>query len=341
MEFLWQALLFLFFVVVAAVFAAIEVSLISISRLRARSLFKMSMKGSESLLRLKENPRRLLITILVWSNIASITASSLAAVYFTQKFGPDGIGLSVVAMTFILVIFGEIAPKVMASSSAERLALWFAPYVEWLVKLSIPAVLPLEHLARRFTYQQDKSRRPLLTEDELKAMLAIAVEEGSVGANEADLVRDALDFNDQIVMHVMTPARDIEFFRSNWTVETALAHSSSSRHHRFPVSDSAGRVVGMVNDKLLLDANNRGRGGIPLSAVMLSPLFVKKNAPISSVFSLFQKRKRKMAIVREENGTVLGLISIEDIVEELIDEMKNLEGEALSSQPLHEPMHED
>ncbi len=336
------AILFLFFILLSAISSAIELSIISVSRLRARALFKQSKPGSESLIRLKDNQRKLLIAISIWNNTSSVAAASFATIFFTDLLGANGIGASVILVTLILVFFGDIGPKVSVSSNSESSALFLAPYAEFLLKLTGPIVFPIEHVAKHLTRKQSdsNSKKPLISQEELDSILSVAVDEGTIEAHEAKLFRDALNFNDEIVEKVMTPINEVELIKSDLTIQQALKQSSASRHHRFPIIDFNGSVIGLVHEKLLLDASAKGRGGLPVTAVMLSPLFVKKSNSISSIFELFQKRKRKMAIVTDENGIPLGIISLEDIVEELVEELKNIEPDQLviQSNKVSKPM---
>lgn len=326
-------ILFIFFVILSAISSAIEISIISVSRLRARALFKQKKQGAESLIRLKENQRRLLIAISIWNNTSSVAAASFATIFFTDLLGANGIGASVLLVTVILVFFGDIGPKLSVSSNLESSALFLSPYVEVLLKFTNPIIFPIEHVAKHLSRKQSESyaRKPLISQEELDSILSVAVDEGTIAANEAKLFRDALKFNDEIVEKVMTPIKEVESINSELTIQQALNQSSTSRHHRFPVIDFNGSVIGLVHEKLLLDASAKGRGGLPVTAVILSPIFVKKSSSISSIFELFQKRKRKMAIVSDESGIPLGIISLEDIVEELIEELKDIESNQLNS----------
>ncbi len=327
----FEAVLFVLFIAASALFAAMEIAFTGVSRLRAKALFKQGKPGSEALMRLKEKPRKMLVTILVWNNVANVAASAVATVLFTELFGSTGVGIAIGAVTLSLLVAGDIVPKILASVHTEWLALFLASFTEVLIIVSTPLIAPVDALIVFLTQGMGKEvRRPLLTEDDLDTLITIGVEEGTVGENEARLVRDALDFNDQIVDNVMTPAKEVEYMSSKLTVKQATAQSIASRHHRFPVQDEKGKVLGVVHEKMLLDANTKGRGDLPVTAVMLAPLYVKRHTPISHVFELFQKRKRKIAAVVDENGIDVGVITLEDIVEEIIDDLRNIETEPLT-----------
>ncbi len=327
-----EILLFVLFVFLLALFAALEVAFVSTSRLRALSLFKQGKRGSRSLLRLKEQPRRLLITILLWSNATNVAASALATLAASSSLGSFELGLVVGGVTLVLLVFGEVIPKTFAAGRHEQIALLLAPPTELLVAASAPLVLPLEWFSRSFTraFAGREAKKPLITEEDLDSLVSIGVEEGTIGANEARLVRRSLDFNDHFVEQVMTPVSEVEFLNEGMNVEDALSKSVPSRHHRFPVRDSRGHVVGVVHEKLLLDAISKGKGGGKLVGVMQPPVFFKPHTSVSEVFETLLRKKRKLAVIAQEAGLPLGIITLEDIVVEIVEDLRGFEADPLA-----------
>lgn len=306
-----------------------ETAFVSVSRLRAKSLFKQGKRGSEALVRLKERPREVLITLLLWNNAANVTASAAATILATNAFGSTGVGIAVGGVTLALLLFGDVLPKTFASSNSELVAPALAPFMEITTRASAPLVLPLALLAKTASQTLGgEARKPLITESDLDSLVAIAVEEGTVGANEARLVRDALDFNDHLVESVMTPASAVEFIPASFTVAQALENALASRYQRFPVVGD-GKVVGIMSEKKLAEVSSRGKGGEKVTAMMLQPLFVQTHTPISHVFELMQKRKRKLAVVNDAKGATQGIIALEDILEEIIDDLNNFKSDTL------------
>ena len=333
MDITLNALLFLLFLLLSAAFAMTETAFVSISLLKAKRMRVQKLAGSEALVRLKENPRKTLATILLWNNASNVAGSAIATLIATHVLGEEGfaIALGIGVVTLLIMLFGDITPKTFASYNADRLALLIAPILEVLVLASKPVVAPLEAVARFLTRTGKDKAGSGLTEDDLDALVLVGVEEGTVGQNEAKLVHDALDFNDHLVKQVMTPTAEIEFFSESTTVARALAHATSSPHYRFPVRDKHGKITGVVTEKGLLNANGKGLGKARVSAVMLSPLFVSKDAPISHVFELFQKHNRQMAMVTDERGHAVGIITLEDIIGELVDDLRNFDTPLLTS----------
>mgnify|MGYP001558721694 FL=1 len=322
--------LLLLCVLVSALFSMMETAFVSVSRLRAKSLFKQGKRGSEALVRLKERPREVLITLLLWNNAANVAASAAATILATNAFGSTGVGIAVGGVTLVLLLFGDVLPKTFASSNSELVAPALAPFMEITTAASAPLVLPLALLAKAASQiLGGEARKPLITESDLDSLVAIAVEEGAVGANEARLVRDALDFNDHLVESVMTPASAVEFIPAGFTVAQALENALASRYQRFPVVGDGKTVVGVVSEKKLAEVSSRGKGGEKVTAMMLQPLFVQMHTPISHVFELMQKRKRKLAVVNDAKGATLGIIALEDILEEIIDDLNNFKPDTL------------
>jgi CBS domain containing-hemolysin-like protein len=326
-----EVLMFLFFLGLSATFGMTETAFVSVNLLRAKRLKMMKAAGAEALVRLRENPRNVLATILLWNNASAVTASAIATLIFTNAFGEQSLILAVGSVTLLLLLFGDITPKTFATAHADRIALLVAPSLEVLTAISNPIVSPLEAIARVLTRSGKELKTPLLTEDDLDALVLIGVEEGTVGQNEARLVRDALDFNDHLAKQVMTPTAEIEYFPEAITVSKALAQATSSPHYRFPVRDKHGKIIGVVTEKGLLSASGKGLGKARVTTIMLSPIMVGKDTPISHVFELFQKRNRQMAMVTNEHSHVIGIITLEDIIGKLVDDLRNFDTPRLAS----------
>ncbi|MBI5176698.1 DUF21 domain-containing protein [Candidatus Micrarchaeota archaeon] len=311
--------LFAAFLSISALFSVMEASFISLSALHAKRLFKQGKPNAEALVKLRERPRRVLITILLWNNAANVAATAVATYGATKSFGSPWAGLVLGAVAIALLLFGDVIPKIFAILRHERMALALAPLLRALVLVTAPLVAPIEMLAQSVSGKE--SKRPLLTEEDVEALVAIAVEEGTVGENEAKIVRRALDFNEYTAEQVMRPVKDVEAISPQTTVSEALLKSVASTHHRFPVMGQNGEAVGTVNEKRLLEASQNGRGGVAVREITRPPLLVQPSARISVVFETLKKSRRRMAVVVDGKSKMIGLVTLEDILQKLVEEI--------------------
>ena len=317
---LLQILLMLFLVVCSAFFSATETAFSSLNRTRLKSLAEHGNVRAEKALRLAEKYDELLSTILIGNNIVNIALASIGTVLFVRWVGSAGVTVSTIVITVVVLIFGEISPKSMAKEMPEAFAMKAAPIIGGLVKLLKPLNFLFtqwkKFLSRMFKVKQEHK----LTQDELLTLVEEVEQEGGMNAEESDLLRSAIEFHDQEVGDILTPRVQVEGVALGDPPETIAKVFDESGYSRLPVYEGTiDRIVGIIHQKDFYSQLRRGK--ISLEEIMKSPVYVTENIKISTLMRLLQKQKSQMAVVVDEYGGTVGILTMEDILEELVGEI--------------------
>lgn len=320
----YQFLVLFFLIILSAFFSASETALVAIHPSKIRELIAKKRKGAVSIEKLKNQPQKLLITLLIGNNIVNILATVYATVIFTEVFGSTGVGIAAGVMTFFLLIFGEIMPKILAHRFHVSFSLFFARLILLLETLFLPLIWFLEIIVAMFSkLVGDRATSYSLTEDELRAMVSLGAEQGSIEKQEQEFIENVLEFNDIQVEEVMTPRPDIQAFDVETTVNEAAKFMSKNTHSRIPVYDGTlDNIVGILSVKELLQQLAKENLDAPLNTIELFPVYhVPTTKKINQLFKEFQKKHLHMAIVVDEHGSVDGLVTLEDLLEEIVGEI--------------------
>jgi CBS domain containing-hemolysin-like protein len=283
-------------------------------------------------LKLADNYDRLLTTILIGNNIVNILASSLATLLFINWCkGDQNLAsiLSTIATTVIVLIFGEITPKSLAKEFPETFASFSAPIINFLAYVLTPLnwlfSLWKKFLNRIFKNKEDTT----ITDDELISMVEEAEHEGGINAQESDLIKSAIEFNDLEVKDILVPRVDVVAIEDTATVEEIDNLFLETRYSRLPVyKDTIDNIVGILHEKDFIKQKNEA--GYSLLNIIKPAVFVVSTTKISYVLQLLQKSKSHMAVVSGEFGDTVGIITMEDILEELVGEIWDEHDEVLS-----------
>lgn len=308
--------------VLSAVFSGSETALVSISMARVESLVEEGRHGAKALWKLKSDPSRMLITILIGNNLVNIAAASLATVLATDWFGQMGPGIAVGALTVLILIFGEITPKSLATRYSERISLFIAPFMLGLMRL----LYPLVWLFGRFTAWvhglSGIAGDPTVTESELIRMADHGEREGTIEHGERELIERVFAFNDLTVRDVMTPHSQIFALEGTRTVADALSEVMQQTYSRIPIFlGQPDEVRGVLFLRDLLQAKAEGRESLQLKDIAHETVFVPQYQNLDELFATLRRRKRHMAVVVDEYGTVRGVVTLEDLLEELVGEI--------------------
>ncbi len=308
-------------VVLSAFFSGVEVALVSVSPIKVKSLLKEGRKGSKTLSKLKKNPRRMIITVLIGSNIANIGAAALATVIATQEFGSSGVGIAAGVMTLIILIFGEIIPKTFAATHAERISLAVASPVLALNYILYPLVVILEWIATRVNRLVKIKKAEPITESDIKAMIEFGVEKKVIDPAEQYIIERAVRFSDITVQEVMILADRIFSLDGRMTIRQALEDIIDSNYSRIPVyTRSKNNITGVIFVKDVMASVQKNRQNKRLQDIAAAPIFVKKSLGIDDTFKLFQDKQTHIALVRD-GKKIIGLVTLEDLMEELVGEI--------------------
>ena len=293
----------------SAFFSSTETAFSSVSHTRLKSRAKLGDRRAQLALDLAEDYDRLLSTILIGNNIVNILASSLATVEFVFFFRDAGVTVSTVVMTILVLIFGEISPKTLAKDRAEQMTVAVAPVVRLIVKLFTPLTWIFMQwrklLLRLFPAPEDKG----MAEEELLTIVDEAEQEGEIDEHESDLIRSAIEFDDLSAEDILTHRVDIVALDVSMTMDEAEAVFRENTFSRLPVyEDNIDDIVGIIHEKDFF--NNRSAKS--LKELMHPPLFITPGAKLGDLLHMLQKNKTHMAIVSDEYGGTMGLLTLED-----------------------------
>jgi CBS domain containing-hemolysin-like protein len=314
-------LLFILCLALSAFFSASEVALISVTRAKVRTLVNEGRRGAETLAVLKEDPNRFLITILIGNNIVNVAAASIATAVTISIFGDIGVGIATGVVVILLLVFGEISPKLYAARTAERFALTVAKPIYYLSRVFSPIIWGIEKLTRRRDLAEGLSE-PSVTEEEIKEWIDVGKEEGAIEQEEREMLYSVLEFGDTTAREIMTPRIDVALIEDESTLETALHLFNETGFSRIPVyHEQVDNIIGVLNVKDVFSAQLAGKKNLPISDLMYDPFFVPETKKIDDLLKELQLRKVQIAIVLDEYSSFVGIITVEDILEELVGDI--------------------
>lgn len=309
-------LVLVFLVLMSAYFSATETAFTSLNRIRLKNMAYGGNKRAKLALELSDNYDKLLSTILIGNNIVNITSASLATVIFVAGFGDLGVTLSTVVMTIVVLIFGEISPKSIAKDSPERFAMFSAPLLKFFIVLLAPLNFLFMQwknlLSKIFRAKDDRS----ITDEELLVMVEEARMEGGIDDNEGELIRNAIEFTDLEVLDIVTPRVDVVAVRKDMMREEIAAVFKNSGFSRLPVYEgSVDNIIGVILNKDFYNCSGE------IDSVIKPILYIPFSTKISALLALLQKSKTHIAVVTDEFGGTMGIVTMEDILEELVGEI--------------------
>ena len=306
--------------VMSAYFSATETAFSTLSKTKLKTLVEKDNKRAALALKLSENYDKLLSTILIGNNIVNITATTVATVLCTKWFREYGPTVSTVALTIIILIFGEVSPKSLAKESPERFAMFSAPLLKVLMVVLTPLSLMFGGWKKLMSLVFKGGEDDGITEEELVGMVEQAENEGGLDEHESDLIRNATEFNDLDVSDILTPRVDLVAADEDSTMEEIAALFAESGYSRIPLfHDTVDNIVGVIHEKDFYAARYRGE---TMLKNLKSPVFYTTgNTKISDLLRILQKNKAHMAVVVDEYGGTEGIATLEDILEELVGEI--------------------
>ena len=312
-----QFVVLLVLLLLSGFFSSAETALFSISKAKAIHLAKQKGPTNKLIKKMKADPHRLLSTILIGNNIVNIGASAIATAIMIDLFESHAVGIATGVMTFLILIFGEIFPKSIATRNNILIARLVIFPLYWLSILFIPLIVFLNFIPK-LTGKIHK--KPFVTEEELMTFVEVVEEEGGIEEEEKALIENIFEFDDTNASEIMTPRADM--FVIDVNEELKLEEIVKSGFTRIPVIEGdIDHVVGILNIKDLLMHQATSDKAIDVRKIMREPYFVPENKKLDNLLQQFKKRKQHMAIIVDEHGGVSGLITLEDALEEIVGEI--------------------
>lgn len=306
--------------VMSAYFSATETAFSSLNRTKLKTLAEKGDKRAEMTNRLAENYDRLLSTILIGNNIVNIAAASIATVMFVKAYGDIGATLSTIFTTVIILIFGEITPKSVSKDCPEKFAMFSAPLIQFFIYLLLPLNLIFslwkKLISKIFKLEADSK----LSHDELLMLVDEVQQDGSVDEDEGELLKNAITFNDIEAEDILTHRVDLEAVSVNSTKEEIAKVFSETKFSRILVyDDDIDHIVGVIHIKDFYTESGITKKSI--KNIITPAIFVMKNEKVNDILRELQKKKSHIAVVVDEYGGTYGIVTMEDIIEELVGEI--------------------
>lgn len=308
-------------VIMSAYFSATETAFTSLNRIRLKSRAENGDQRAARTLALAEDYDRLLSTILIGNNIVNITATTISTLLFVKLLGGEqGPAASTVVLTVVILIFGEISPKSLAKESPERFAMLATPLLRFFLLILTPLNFLFTQWKRLLSHIVRSKGDDSITEEELVTMVDQAETEGGLDQHESELIRAAIEFNDLEVEEILTPRVDIVAVEDTDSMDDIARAFAENGYSRLPVyHEDIDDIVGVIHEKDFHAARYHGQTDV--SAIISTVLYTTGNTKISDLLRILQKEKAHMVIVVDEYGGTEGLVTLEDIVEELVGEI--------------------
>jgi CBS domain containing-hemolysin-like protein len=310
--------IFIILLICSAFFSASETALIGINRAKVRTLCDAG-KAGKRLEKLKSQPDHFLIAILIGNNIANVGASSLATAIALSAFGNAGIAIATGLVTLLLLIFGEIGPKTYANHHMERVALLVATPIWLLVSILHPVFWIYDRVKKAGNVDDGV---PSVTEEEIREWIDVGEMEGAIEEDEKEMIYSVLKFNDITAKEIMTPRPDVTVIEDTATLDEAVAHFRETGFSRVPVyHDRTDNIVGTLNIKDLFNAYTAGTKKASVKSLMFDVYCVPESKKIDELLRELQIRRVHLAVVLDEFGGFSGVVTFEDILEELVGDI--------------------
>ena len=312
----------LLLLILSGLFSGSETALVSISLARAEALQREGRAGAAALYALKIDPSRMLITILIGNNVVNIAASALATIVATERLGHLGPGIAVGVLTILILIFGEITPKSLATRYSERISLVIAPLMYGFMRLIYPLVWLFSHFTNWVQRLTGKEGDPTVTEAELISMVEHGEEEGTIESDEREMIERIFFLNDLRAGDIMTPARRVFMLDGRRLLSEILPEVLKEPYSRIPLyGENPNEILSILFVRDLLEEGIAGRLEVPAQEIGRPPLFVPLNQKADQLLPLLRKHKQHMAIVVDETGYLEGVVTLEDLLEEVVGEI--------------------
>ena len=309
-------------IVLSAYFSAAETSFSAINRIRLKNMASSGNKRAQETLNLADEYDSLLSTILIGNNIVNIASASIATVIFTHYYGTAGVALSTIFLTIIILIFGEISPKSLAKESPEKFAMFATPFLRILIWILTPINLFFVYWKKFLSKIFKVTDNHTITEEELITIIDEAQKEGGINEEEGSLIRSAVEFNELEVSDVLTPRVNIIAVEINADDEKINQLFMESGYSRLPIYEGhIDNIIGVLLEKNFHHYLYSKNDNKSLKDIILPVTWVYESFKLPNLLKLLQNNQSHMAVITDEYGGTKGIVTLEDIIEEIVGEI--------------------
>lgn len=318
-----QLLVIVILLGLSAFFSSAETALMACNKIRMKNLAEDGNKKAAKVLQVTENQPKMLSAILIGNNLVNLSASALATVFATNTFGSGAVGLSTGILTLLVLLFGEITPKGIASQKSDDIALAYAGYVYFLMQILTPVIYCINLLSQgvqRLLRIDLSKKQDAITEEELRTLVDMGHEEGVIETDEKKMITNVFDFGDQVAKDIMIPRVEMTCVDVETDFQDVLEIFRKERYTRMPVyEEDTDNIIGILNIKdVFLKGQERD---FSLRSLMRQPLFTFELKKVSKLLNEMRKSSSNVAIVLNEYGSCVGMITLEDMLEEIVGDI--------------------
>lgn len=310
----------------SAFFSSAETSFITVSRIKLLSLAQEGNKRADMVISIIDQPAKMLSAVLIGNNIVNISCSALATSFTISVWGNKATGIVTGVLTLLVLIFGEITPKNTANIHATKMAMAYAPIIKFLMIILTPVIFIVDHLAGFFLWLlriDSNKKKDIFTEDEIRTIVNVSQEEGVIESNEKKIINNLFDFGDSTAKDVMIPRIDMTLADVNSSYDEIIELFRQTMYTRIPIyENSPDNVIGILNIKDLIVSKSDSKT-FDIRKIMRKPFFTFEQKNTSDLFKDMQLSSTSIAIVLSEYGTTSGMITTEDLLEEIVGEIRD------------------
>jgi len=320
-----QLLTIIVMVFLSAFFSSSETALTTINKIRMKTLAENGNKRAAKVLKVTSDSGKMLSAILIGNNIVNIFASSLATILAIDIFGDIGSGIATGVLTIVILIFGEVSPKTMATIKADSFALMIAGIIDVLMIILTPVIFIINKMSSGVLFIlriNPNEAETAMTEDEIRTIVDESQESGAIEDEEREMIHNVFDFGDSLAKEVMIPRIDMTFVQADASFEEFIDIYRENKYTRFPVyEESTDHVIGIVNmkDVILMDNVNE----FSIRTILREPYFTYEHKNTADLFMEMRKSSIPLAIVLDEYGVTAGMVTLEDLLEEIVGEIRD------------------
>jgi len=309
----------------SAFFSSSETAMMAVNKIRIRNLADAGLSSAQTLMKVLDNQPKMLSAILIGNNIVNISASSLSTIVVTRAFGDMYVGVGTGILTLLVLIFGEITPKTSATLYSETMALRFAKPIYMIMQVLTPVIFIVDKLSQgvlRLLHVDPNKKQDAITEDELRTIVEVSHEEGVIESDEKKMIYNVFDFGDSVAKDIMVPRIDMTFIDVNATFSEVIEVFREVKYTRYPVyEETTDNVIGIINIKDLLLTENQKK--FCIRDYLREPLYTYEFKKTADLMVELRKTQNNIAIVLDEYGATAGLITLEDMLEEIVGEIRD------------------
>jgi len=323
---IWQLMLLVILIMGSAFFSSSETALMALSKIRVRHMVEENIKGARNIAKVIESPNDLLSSILIGNNLVNIGGSALATTLALEIFGPKGVGIATGVMTLLVLIFGEITPKSLAAQNSEKYSLKIIKVIMFIMKILKPIVYVLSYVTNgliKLLGGDAGKYQPLITQEELKTMVTVGHEEGVLEVEEKQMLNRVFEFGDLYVKDVMVQRGEIVAIDYYSSYKELLEIVEKEPFSRYPVfKDQKENIIGFIHVRDLLISKDEEEK-FSLVNYIRAPFYTIEFKKIVAVFKEMKNERVHLGIVLDEYGATVGIITMEDLIEEVLGEIED------------------